>query len=455
MNSTFRQTDEEAMMIQFIRCCKENKKQEFQLMIDELHPYDIAKIYRELPAKHRHKFLMLMESKQIANLIQELDSPMQIDIVQKLGVELSSNIMNLMERDDLADFLNELSVDKIEELLFAMKREDSQHVQSLMQYPKETAGGLMTNQFVWIRSNYTVAEAVDKLKAFAKMAENLYYLYVLDEEKRLAGVVSYRDLLLAGMQEKVENVMYTRVISVPADMDQEEVARTIERYDFLSVPVVDADRRLIGIITVDDIIDVVMQEADEDIGRLSATGKTIDFTTSSWRSALRRLPWLILLLFLGLLSGSIISGFEDTLDQVVALAFFMPMIAGMTGNTGTQSLAIIVRGLAAQDLNRREAFRLIGREFGVGFIIGTVCAVLVSGLGFLWQGDAVLGLVVGCSLFMTLIIGTMAGTIIPLILYKLRIDPAIASGPLITTLNDIFSLTIYFGIASLFILYLV
>ena len=277
---------------------------------------------------------------------------------------------------------------------------------------------------------------------------------MLDENKKLTGVVSYRDLLLAGVDEKVANVMYTRVISVPTHMDQEEVARTIERYDFLSVPVVDAEQHLLGIITVDDIIDVVMQEADEDIGRLSATGKTIDFTTGSWVSALRRLPWLILLLLLGLISGSIISGFENTLDQVVALAFFMPMIAGMTGNTGTQSLAIVVRGLAANDLDRKAIFRLIRREFGVGIIIGTVCGVLVSGLGFLWEGHAVLGLVVGCSLFMTLIIGTMAGTIIPLILYKFRIDPAIASGPLITTLNDIFSLTIYFGIASFFISHL-
>lgn len=454
MNTSMNHADNEALMIRLIRFCKENKKQEFQLMIDELHPYDIARLYIELPTKHHHKFLLLMESKQIANLIQELEPPMQLDIVQKLGVELSSHIMNLMERDDLADFLNELSVDKIEELLFAMKKEQSQYVQNLMQYKKETAGGLMTNQFVWIPSNYSVEEAVEKLRAFAQIAENLYYLYVLDVDKKLIGVVSYRDLLLAGMDERVESIMYSRVISVPAHMDQEEVARTIERYDFLSIPVVDDEHHLLGIITVDDIIDVVMQEADEDIGRLSATGKTIDFTTGSWVSALRRLPWLILLLLLGLISGSIISSFESTLNQVVALAFFMPMISGMTGNTGTQSLAIVVRGLASHDLDRKAVFRLIWRELGVGFIIGTVCAILISGVGFLWEGHTTLGLVVGSSLFMTLIIGTMAGTIIPLILYKLKIDPAIASGPLITTLNDIFSLTIYFGIATFFISHL-
>jgi magnesium transporter len=203
------------------------------------------------------------------------------------------------------------------------------------------------------------------------------------------------------------------------------------------------------------VIDVVISEADEDIGRLSATsGKTIDFTTGPLISSVRRLPWLVLLLLLGLVSGSIISSFEATLHQVVALAFFMPMISGMTGNTGTQSLAIVVRGLVSQEPHRRVVFRLLARELTVGVIIGIICGLLVFALGYVWQKDIVLALVVGSSLLLTLIIGTMAGTVIPLILYRLRVDPAIASGPLITTLNDIFSLLIYFGLASFFIIHL-
>lgn len=453
MNINTALKDEQSLMLNIIRCCKDSRKAEFQKLIDELQPYDIAKLFMELPVKHWNKFLLMMEPKQLAELVQEMDQPVQADIVRRLGVKTSSEVMNLMERDDLADFLNELSVDALEELLSAMKREDSQHIQSLMQYPPETAGGLMTNQYVWIRNYYTVQEAVDKLRSFANMAENLYYLYVLDEQKKLTGVVSYRDLLLADKHEKVNDIMYSRVISVPLDMDQEEVARTIERYDFLSVPVVDGENRLMGIITVDDIIDVVMQEADEDIGKLAATGKTIDFTTGPITSSMRRLPWLLLLLLLGLISGSIISTFETTLQKVVTLAFFMPMIAGMTGNTGTQSLAIVVRGLVSQEPKRAVIFRLISRELTVGIIIGGICGLLAFGLGFLWQG-VMLGLVVGSSLFVTLIIGTMAGTVIPLILYKLKVDPAIASGPLITTLNDIFSLFVYFGIASYFISHL-
>jgi magnesium transporter len=227
-----------------------------------------------------------------------------------------------------------------------------------------------------------------------------------------------------------------------------------ERYDFLAIPVVDEENVLVGIVTVDDIIDVVIKEANEDIEKLSASGKSIDFDTKTFVAAARRLPWLILLLFIGLISGSIISTFENTLDQVVAIAFFMPMIAGMTGNTGTQSLAVVVRGLISHDIDKGVITRLVLRELGVGVTIGVTCAILISIIAYIWQGSFILGAVVGVSLFFTLIIGTMAGTIIPLILFRLNIDPAVASGPLITTINDIFSLLTYFGIATMFLNYL-
>ena len=210
----------------------------------------------------------------------------------------------------------------------------------------------MTNRFVWIRNNYTIREAVDKLKTFAEFAESINYLYVVDEERKLVGVVSYRDLLFGDPNEKIKNIMYERVISVTVTTDQEVVARMTERYDFLAMPVVDDENILVGIVTVDDVLDVVIQEANEDIEKLSATGKSIDFETKTLVAAARRLPWLILLLFIGLISGKIISSFENTLDQVVAIAFFMPMIAGMTGNTGTQSLAVVVRGLISHDIDK-------------------------------------------------------------------------------------------------------
>ncbi|WP_088105723.1 magnesium transporter [Halalkalibacter urbisdiaboli] len=442
---------EDQLLVLVIKYIKEAKRGALQQLLDELHPYDVAQLYRGLPEKHHHKFLTFLTPDQIADLIQELEYEMQMEILHRLGIERSSKVMNLMENDDLADLLNELSVDKIQEFLNVMKKEDSQKIRSLLSYPADTAGGLMTNEFVWIRDDQTVRQAVDKLKEYASFSENIYYLYVINDDKKLVGVVSYRDLLIADVNDKIEDLMFSRVVSVQVDTDQEQVVQIIERYDFIAVPVVDENNTLLGIITVDDAIDVVIREANEDIERISAVGRDIDFNTKAITASVRRLPWLILLLFIGLVSGSIISGFEETLEQVVALIFFMPMIAGMTGNTGTQSLAVVVRGIVTTDVDRKTVIRLVLRELRVGIIIGITCGILISFIAFFWRQDLVLGLVVGSSLLLTLIIGTLAGTIIPLTLYRFGIDPAVASGPLITTLNDIFSLLIYFGIATTFL----
>ena len=444
---------EDQLTVLIIKYLKENKKGAIEKVIDELQPYDIAQLYRNLPGKHHFKFLVYLSPQQIADLIQELESDLQIEILHRLGIEKSSKVMNLMENDDLADLLSELSVEKIQEYLSTMKIEDSTYVQNLMSYAPETAGGLMTNQFVWIKDDYTIRDAVDKLKAFAEMNHTIYYLYVINDLKELVGVVSYRDLLLGDLHEKISDIMFNRVISVPVDLDQEEVAQLIERYDFVAVPVVDENKKLLGIVTVDDVIDVVIQEANEDIEKLSASGKDIDFNTKATTASFRRLPWLILLLFIGLISGSIISGFQDTIDTYVGLVFFMPMIAGMTGNTGTQSLAVVVRGLISHDLDKKTVIKLIARELGVGLIIGITCGILIAIIAYLWLSP-IYSLIVGGSLVLTLIIGTLAGTVIPLMLYRFGVDPAVASGPLITTLNDIFSLIVYFSLATAFLAYL-
>ncbi|CAM3543399.1 magnesium transporter [Marinicrinis lubricantis] len=433
---------------------EQSKLKELHALLGELQPFDFAEIYELLPAPSKPKFVLQLDSRQLAMMIQELDLELQMEVLHYIGFERSPDVLDRMDNDDLADLLKELSFKEMEAFLSSMQKEESEYVQHLMKYDPETAGGIMTNRFVWIRNHYTVREAVDKLKAFAAYAENLFYMYVLDENKVLVGVVSYRDLLLAHLDDRIDEIMYRRVISVHVDTDQEEVARTIERYNFISVPVVDSDKHLLGIVTVDDVIDVIVHEAAEDIQKLSATGagkKGIDFQTSVISASARRLPWLLLLLLLGMLSGSMIARFEETLERVVALTFFMPMIAGMTGNTGTQSLAIVIRGLGTERLHKGALIRLISRDFGVGLVLGLICGILIGIIAYIWQGSVMLSFVVSLSLLLTLVIGTLAGTLIPLLLYKLKIDPAIASGPLITTLNDLFSLFVYFGLATLFI----
>ena len=445
---------EDEITLALIKTLKEGKIIEFQDILDELQPYDMAIQYRHLPDKHRNKFLLYLTIRQLTELTKELPKNEQIDILHKLGLEKSSRVLERMDNDDLALLLADLEPERIEELLSQINQDDSRFVKSTMTYPPETAGRLMNNRYVWIPRHYTIREAVDKIKLFADLAEYLNYLYVVDEDKKLVGVVSYKDLILGNLDDKIEEVMYNRVVKADVLTDQEDAAQLISRYDFVTLPIVEKDDKLVGVITVDDIIDVVMQEANEDIEKLSASGKSIDFNTPALVAAYRRLPWLILLLFIGLFSGGIISRFEETLQTVVALTFFMPMIAGMTGNTGTQSLSVVVRGLASQKLDSKQTIKLIFRELWVGIIIGVICSVLILLIAYVWQGNFVLGIVVGGSLLMTLIIGTLAGTIIPLVLYRFNIDPAVASGPLITTINDILSLLIYFGMATLFISHL-
>lgn len=445
---------QEQIFSELIQLIHSQQKDKLQEKLDELHPYDIATFFNQMPEEYDRPFMAMISVNMAAELVQELEVEEQVRALQAMTVEKSKQVLNRMENDDLADLLGEIPEQQKQNILQSMHKEESQNVQKLLSFDPNTAGGIMTNRFVWLKKNYTVREAIEKIKSFAEYAENIYYLYAIDEQKRLVGVLTYRDLILSEPTDLIEQIMSKRVISVPADMDQEEVATIIERYDFIAVPVVDHQQKLLGIITVDDVIDVMIEEAEEDYAKLAASGKSIDFTTGAFLSTIRRLPWLILLLLLGLLSGTVLSIFEHTLQQVVALAFFMPMIAGMTGNTGTQSLAIVIRGLSSQELTRQTVIRLLFRELSVGLLIGLISGLLIAIIAGIWQNNFYLSLVIGLSLFFTLVIGTLAGTVIPMILYRLKIDPAIASGPLITTINDIFSLTVYFGTATLFLSYI-
>ncbi len=318
-------------------------------------------------------------------------------------------------------------------------------------YKHETTGTLMKQGYIALQEFYTVEQAMSHLREQVHGKQNIHYVYMVNQDNELTGVLSIRELLAATDTDVLADIMKRNLVYFSSDLDQEEAAKIFRDEDLVSVPVVNKSKQLIGIIHVEEIIDVIHREADEDIEKLMATGKEIDFQTRPFTAAGKRLPWLIILLFVGLISGKIMENFEDTLEAVVALAFFMPMIAGMTGNTGTQSLAVVVRGLVSEELSAKKALQLIWRELLVGIIIGLTCASLIAIIAFVWRGSLMLGLVVGVSLLATLIIGTIAGTIIPLILYKLKADPAVASGPLITTINDILSLLIYFGIATMFI----
>lgn len=312
----------------------------------------------------------------------------------------------------------------------------------------------MTTEFIAISANQTVRSAMYIIKNEAPQAETIYYLFVIDEDKQLAGVISLRDLIVADDDTMISEIMNERVVSVSVGEDQEEVARMMRDYNFLALPVVDFQHHLLGIITVDDIIDVMEEEASDDYSKLAGIADLDTVDRNPFSAAKKRLPWLIILLFLGMFTASLIGRFEETLNKVAILAVFIPLIAGMAGNTGTQALAVAVRGIATGDLEKESKWNIIVREAGTGFITGSICGILVTIIVYIWQGDLFLGALVGISIFITLIIATLAGSLVPLLMHRMKIDPAVASGPFITTINDIISILIYFGIATTFMSYL-
>ncbi|MCS1350173.1 magnesium transporter [Mechercharimyces sp. CAU 1602] len=421
-------------------------------LLDELQPYDLAQIFFQLSPQLQRLLLEHLTRDEIGELLEELESPDQQAVLETLGAEKTAQVLNRMSSDEVADLLGELEDSNVQKLLTTMEKGEAEKVRALLDYPEDTAGGKMTTEYVSVYNHFTADDVIQYLREEAPQAETVYYIFVTDADDRLVGVVSLRELLIAQPNTLIRDIMYERVISVPADMDQEEVAKLLERYDFLAIPVTDEEERLLGIITVDDIIDVLIEEAQEDISRLSAVGYTEkEVITHPFSSARLRIPWLLLLLLIGVFTANLLGFFEHTIQQVAALTFFMPMIAGMTGNTGTQSLALVIRGLSTGQLTRDKYLRVLGQEGIVGMIIASICSTIIIAVVTFLEGNIYLGLVIGAALWCTLLIGTFVGTLIPLLLNIAKVDPVVASGPLITTLNDVFSLIIYFGLATLFI----
>lgn len=422
--------------------------------MNDLHPTDQAEIYRDLSEGQRAFIHGVLAPKEMAEVFEQLDSDDQERFIQEVDERYAAHMFDDMYADDAADFLAEMDDTKATELLSIMQEEEADEVRELMSYDEETAGAIMTKEFILLREKDKIQHVMDRLRKEAPDAETIYYLYVADANDKLAGVVSLRDLITTDPNKLVEDAMSTRVVSVEADEDQENVARLIKKYDFLAVPVVTQQNTLVGIITVDDILDVVEEETEEDFGEISGTRGSMDAKISSFSAAKKRAPWIVMLMFLGLITANVIGQFEETLETVVLLAVFIPLIMDSAGNTGTQALAVAVRGLALGTLERGAIGGMVKREFGTGVLLGIFCAATLLILIPFVYGSFMLAVIVALSLFFTLSVSTVIGATIPLLINKLKIDPAVASGPFITTLNDVIGLLIYFSIATSLIQYL-
>ncbi|MCT2535668.1 magnesium transporter [Aquibacillus koreensis] len=416
----------------------------------EMHPYDQAKIFEEQPEDIRLIIYTYLSPEETAEVMEHVERDQVEELVAEMNPSYAANVLAEMSTDDAVDILNELDKNKVASFLTIMDKNSSDEIKALLHYEEKTAGSIMTNEFVVVQTKQTVKEAMRHLRKEAPEAETIYYIYVVDVEKRLVGVISLRDLIIAEGDWLISDVMSDRIVSVPVGEGQEDIAQMMRDYDFLALPVVDFQNHLLGIITVDDIMDVMEQEASDDYSKLAGVSDMDGRDENSFVSAKKRLPWLIILLFLGMFTASIIGRFEATLDQVAILAVFIPLIAGMAGNTGTQALAVAVRGIATGEINNSSISKILVREAGTGIITGISCGVLVTLIVYVWKGDVFLGLLVGISIMATLVVATIAGALVPIIMNHFKIDPAVASGPFITTINDIISILIYFGMATAF-----
>ena len=435
-----------------------------QLIVDEnfdafrehffmLHPYDQAQFYEKVGPDIRKTIYSYLSPQEMAVIFREieLEDEEYSGFLKEMDASYAAAMLSEMYTDDAVDVLNELGSADREQYLEMMDTETVEEINELLAYEQYTAGAIMTTEYVSIYDSTTVRSAMATMREEAPTAETIYYIFVVNYQHQLVGVVSLRDLIVSKEDTLIQDIMSDRVVSALVYDDQEVAAKMMRDYNFLALPVVDENNELQGIITVDDIIDVIDEEASDDYSKLAGISEMDDIDAGPFKAAKSRLPWLIMLLFLGMLTANLMSRFEATLEQVTILSIFIPLIAGTSGNSGTQALAVAVRGIATGEVGEQSKLKLLFRELATGLLIGIVCAAITVGIVYFWKGELFIGLLVGAAICASILVATLAGSFIPLLMHRFGIDPAVASGPFITTLNDVTSLMIYLGLATAFL----
>jgi len=421
-------------------------------LILKTHPADLAWVFRSLNlTEQKDIFEILAQTEQVAFFLSELDEAIMLDLVEGLSPKFMAGIVTEMASDDAADLLEALPEDVAMEIRTHMEVADRDEVEELLKYDPETAGGIMSPDFMYLDEELTVEEAIAKVQKRSEEKEMVFYLYITHGDGQLAGVLSLRELILHPMHRKLKNIMNTNVITVTTDTDQDEVAHIVSQYNMLAVPVVDATFTMVGIVTVDDVIDVLREEANEDFMQMAGAGRDQEILLKPlYQKIMIRAPWLLASWFGGIGAMLIINSFEEALAKVLALAAFVPIVAGMGGNIATQSSTIIVRGLATGRVNMQQFLPIVFKESLVGVVLGAIFGLLLGVIAFISYTDPVaLGLVVGISVFAVMAMSAMVGAFVPLVLKRLSIDAAVATGPFITTAVDVLGIGLYFYVAKI------
>ncbi|RQD76693.1 magnesium transporter [Desulfonatronospira sp. MSAO_Bac3] len=419
-----------------------------------LHPADGAQALELFSPEKACAFITLLNNETQAQIFNYLPPHFETRMASCLGRAQLARIIGAMSHDERADLYNRLTSEQQEEVLPALAHAEREDIRRLASYSEGTAGAVMTSDYAALSPDITAREALDKLRREAPDKETIYQCYVIDENRRLVGVISLRELLVASPRSLVSEVMNQQPIFAHARDNAEEVASTIAKYDLMAMPIINGDDKLVGIVTFDDVHDILEEEATEDfhrMGSISGHGESlvgVNFREASpWLIIQKRLPWLLALVFVNLLSGAGIAFFENTIEAVVALVFFLPLLIASAGNAGSQSSTLMVRALATGDVKASDWLYLLGKEVGIALTLGLGMALAVSMVG-IFRGGPEVAIVVGLTMTVVVLFGSLVGCLLPFLLARMKVDPATASVPLITSIADIGGILIYFSIAT-------
>lgn len=419
------------------------------MRISSLHPADIADVMGNLTIEQAKYIYELLDEEVAAESIMELDEDFREQLLRLFSPEEIAEQVENLDSDDAADLLGVLPEDEIDEVIAQIEdREHASEITELLNYDEDSAGGLMQSEFMIANWNWPVEQAIPELRKQSEYVEKVYSIYVVDDEQELKGILSLKSLLFASPSTLIKDIYKEKDLQIAKTHDSsQDVVSMMEKYDLVSIPVVDRQNKLVGRITIDDVVDVIREEAEKDFQMASGISTIVESSASIFRHTRSRLPWILIGLMGGIASSQIIKGYEVQIDVNPSLAFFIPLIASTAGNVGVQSSAIIVQGLASKDFQFNGILKQLGKESAIGLSVGLICSVLIFTALYLLNGDLNIGITVGIALFVVVVIAAILGAFIPLLLNRVKIDPALATGPFITTANDIIGLTIYFIVA--------
>jgi magnesium transporter len=436
---------------QITELLREKRLFELKDFLSKLLPFDITELIEPMEIGEKVILFRLLNKETAAEVFSLLEHDDQEELLTHFSTDTVKEIVEEMDPDDRAELFEELPEKMVKRLIWYLSSEERSLVNRLLGYPEDSAGRLMTPEFIELKKYRTAEEAIQKIRRIGLDKETIYNCYVVDEKGVLIGIVSLKDLLLASLQTLISDIMTTNFVSVITTDDQEEVAKVLADYDLNAIPVVDKDKKLVGIITVDDIVDVIHEEATEDVYKMAGIEAPDEpyFSTRFFVLGRKRALWLVILLVTSYLSSVVLKHFSPILEIVIPLAFFIPMLTGTCGNTGMQSATLIIRGLATGEIRMKDFLRLFTREIFMGGFLGIILGLFAFVRARFIDVNPFVGIAVGTAVFISVISANIIGTILPLILKKFKIDPAISAGPFISTIIDVTSLIIYFKIAQL------